>query len=90
MIFGKGVVGGGEVWLSVDEVMMNEKEFFLTVKKMREAQKAYFKSRLQGDLVNAKKLESEVDLALRDGLQDESKPKETQASFLEDGHEKDQ
>ncbi len=68
---------------------MNDKEFFLTVKKMRDAQKLYFRSRLPGDLVTAKKLESQVDLALRDGLQDDRKPTETQASFLEDGHEED-
>lgn len=69
---------------------MNVPEFFETVKRMRDAQKAYFKSRLPGDLVTAKKLESQVDLALRDGLQDDLKPTETQVSFLEDGHEEDQ
>lgn len=40
---------------------MNSREFFYLVAQMREAQKAYFKSRDQVVLRAARKLENEVD-----------------------------
>lgn len=47
---------------------MNIVEFVNVVRKMRSAQRAYFKSRLQSDLVAAKQLEATVDKALADGM----------------------
>jgi hypothetical protein len=47
---------------------MNTQEFFELVKKMRAAQKLYFRSRLQGDLMTAKRLEGEVDAVIGRGL----------------------
>lgn len=40
-------------------------EFWLKVKEMREAQKAYFKGRSYDDLQKSKRLESEVDAITR-------------------------
>ncbi len=42
--------------------------FVALVAQMRAKQKGYFKSRLQGDLIESKRLESEVDQALREGV----------------------
>ena len=42
--------------------------FPLLVAKMRRAQKAYFKDRKQSNLIEAKKIEAEVDKALKDRL----------------------
>jgi hypothetical protein len=47
---------------------MNGNEFFELTKKVRAAQKLYFKSRLQGDLMAAKQLERELDVAITRGL----------------------
>lgn len=47
---------------------MNGNEFFELTKKTRAAQKVYFKSRLQGDLMAAKQLERELDVAITRGL----------------------
>lgn len=47
---------------------MNVSEFTRLVEEMREAQKAWFKNRLRGDLIRSKDLERRVDKALADGL----------------------
>jgi hypothetical protein len=47
---------------------MNIVEFVKAVRKMRSAQKAYFKTGLQSDLVAARQLEAVVDKALADGV----------------------
>ncbi len=47
---------------------MNVSEFTRLVKEMREAQKAWFKNRLRGDLIRSKDLERRVDKALADGI----------------------
>ena len=47
---------------------MNAQEFFELTGKVRAAQKLYFRSRLQGDLVEAKGLESQLDKAPKEGL----------------------
>ena len=43
---------------------MNEKDFFELTCKVRAAQKTYYKSRLQGDLIASKQLESQLDKAI--------------------------
>lgn len=43
---------------------MNVKEFFDLTRKVRAAQKTYYKSRLQGDLIVSKQLESQLDKAI--------------------------
>jgi hypothetical protein len=50
--------------------------FFELTRKTRTAQKLYYKTRLQGDLITAKQLESELDKALLAGKvePDEQKP----------------
>lgn len=47
---------------------MNALEFVNKVRELRQAQKQYFKTRLNGDLVKAKQLEAEVDKALAEGV----------------------
>lgn len=47
---------------------MNANEFFDLTKKARAAQKLYFQSRLQGDLMAAKGLERELDKAIERGI----------------------
>ena len=47
---------------------MNMIEFIEKVRLMRQAHNAYFRSRLQSDLVSAKRLEKEVDAALEEGV----------------------
>lgn len=47
---------------------MNAPEFVMKVREMRAAQKTYFKTRLQGDLIKSKQLEAEVDKALKEGV----------------------
>ena len=47
---------------------MNALEFVNKVRDMRAAQKAYFKKRLQGDLITSKQMEAEVDKALKEGV----------------------
>ena len=47
---------------------MNVSEFNRTVKEMRQAQKDYFKHRLQSDLIKSKELERKVDKALEEGI----------------------
>jgi len=47
---------------------MNITEFVDKVREMRQAQKTYFKTRLQGDLIKSKQLESIVDKALAEGV----------------------
>ena len=42
-------------------MIMNAKEFYDAVVKMREAQKEYFKYRLSSDLNKSKRLEKEID-----------------------------
>ena len=49
---------------------MNGNEFFELTKKTRAAQKLYFGSRLQGDLIAAKQLERELDKAIAAGLEE--------------------
>jgi len=51
---------------------MNIVEFAQTVRRMRAAQKAYFKALKKEDLIAAKMLEAEVDKALKDGVVTES------------------
>jgi hypothetical protein len=46
--------------------MMNLVEFVDLVRKMREAQKAYFKGRQQSNLIASKMLEATVDKALKE------------------------
>jgi hypothetical protein len=53
------------------ELMMNSDEFRQLVGDMREAQKRYFKERLQRDLERSKALERIVDAELRDNGQGE-------------------
>lgn len=48
---------------------MSPKQFIDLVCRMRTAQKAYFRTRSYGDLDESKKLEQEVDKALRDFLE---------------------
>ena len=68
---------------------MNGKEFYELTKKTRAAQKLYFQSRLQGDLVAAKQLERELDKAIETWL-DGEKPADAQQAnlFAEDGNER--
>lgn len=48
---------------------MNAAKFVVLVREMRAAQKQYFsKGRMQGDLIQAKRLEADVDKALREGV----------------------
>jgi len=47
---------------------MNVSQFVKTVKEMRDAQKAYFKSRLRTDLIHSKELEKRVDDAISEGV----------------------
>lgn len=47
---------------------MNVSQFVKVVSEMRTAQKAYFKSRLQSDLIKSKELERAVDTAIREGI----------------------
>jgi len=47
---------------------MNTVEFTQIVRRMRAAQKAYFKGLKKEDLIAAKMLEAEVDKALKDGV----------------------
>ena len=55
---------------------MKAGDFFELTRKTRTAQKLYYKTRLQGDLITAKQLESELDKALLAGKvePDEQKP----------------
>lgn len=50
---------------------MKPNDFFELTGKVRAAQKLYYKTRLQGDLIAAKGLESQLDKALKDGLDPE-------------------
>ena len=52
---------------------MNGFEFYELAKKTRAAQRLYFKSRLHGDLINAKNLERELDRAIEAGIEEEIK-----------------
>lgn len=47
---------------------MNAIDFVNKVRDMRAAQKTYFKTRLQGDLIKSKQLEADVDKALKEGV----------------------
>ena len=47
---------------------MNIEQFVSKVREMRKAQKDYFKGRMTGDLMLAKRLEREVDEALAEGV----------------------
>ena len=47
---------------------MDIEQFIELVRQLRAAQKAYFKDRKQSDLIEARKLEREVDQALADGV----------------------
>jgi hypothetical protein len=47
---------------------MEAYEFVSKVREMRKVQKAYFKNRLQSDLIQSKQLEKEVDQALEAGV----------------------
>lgn len=49
---------------------MKAKEFFEMVRKVRAAQKTYYKSRLQGDLIASKQLESQLDKAIESVIKD--------------------
>ncbi len=48
------------------------KDFLVIVKAMRDAQKRYFKTRKQDDLIESKRLEASVDLQLATLLREES------------------
>lgn len=70
---------------------MTIQEFFELTKKTRAAQKLYYLSRLQGDLIAAKQLERELDKAIEAGLdfvtvQRPNEP-EQKTLFTEDGNE---
>jgi hypothetical protein len=47
---------------------MNAYDFVKLVRRMRSAQKAYFKARMQNNLILSKQLEKEVDQALDEGI----------------------
>jgi hypothetical protein len=47
---------------------MKADEFFALTVKVRAAQKLYFKTRLQGDLIASKQLEAQLDKAIKDGI----------------------
>lgn len=65
---------------------MRAEKFIELVAAMRTAQKDYFKNRLQLELIKSKRLESEVDKALRDGVtMADQQPAEVQGKLLEDG-----
>lgn len=67
---------------------MRVDKFVALVASMRTAQKDYFKNRLQLELIKSKRLESEVDTALREGVtMADLQPVEVQGKLLEDGHE---
>lgn len=62
---------------------MNAEQFIELVRKMRQAQNAYYRQgRKQSDLIASKQLEKEVDRALLDGI---SFPAETTLEEM-DGH----
>ena len=66
---------------------MNGTDFFELTKKMRAAQRAYFKSRLHGDLMAAKQLERELDKVIETGLdavEVQRPPEPEQASLFEE------
>ena len=57
---------------------MNAKEFFYTVKAMREAQKKYFQYRTQAMLQESKRLESIIDKEIKrveDYLEEKNNPR---------------
>ncbi len=53
-------------------------EFIEKVRMLRTTQKAYFKNRLQRDLITSKQLEKEIDTALAEGVTIYATPEPTQ------------
>lgn len=49
------------------ENLQGRKKFFNTVKEMRKAQKTYFRTKTQQDLMEAKRWETEVDRLIKKG-----------------------
>jgi hypothetical protein len=71
---------------------VNAEAFVILVDLMRNAQRAYFKSRYQKDLIRSKQLERQVDQALEKGISFPSEPDEdTQIGmFVEADHDEEQ
>lgn len=63
---------------------MKAGDFFELTRKTRASQKLFYKTRLQGDLIKAKQLESELDKALLVGKVEPDEPKPAAELLSED------